>query len=585
MFYSPDIVSEVTALNDVLSVISPYVPSLRSRSGSYFGLCPFHNEKTPSFSVNQDKQIFYCFGCGAGGNVVSFIMKIENINFPDALKLLAHRANFNLPEEGRNYAKQAAKRELTAELNKKAARFYHNHLYSESPDAEKAREYLIGRGVDPKLSKRFGLGLSPPAWDGLVTYLNETQNLVTAGLATQGKKDAAKYFDRFRSRLMFPIIDSRNRVVGFGGRIMTDTKDEAKYINTAETSLFSKSNQLYGLHIARKTHAKEIIVVEGYMDVLAMHQAGFINTVGVLGTALTKDHARLLTQANFKTVVLILDSDNAGIKAALRSIPILTKAGLNVKVLNLQEAKDPDEYIQKFGKDTLSKLVSAANSHIIFQINLLKADHDLSATEGRVSFTTEAAKILATLQSDIEIDVYLKEVAQATNISPAAIQSEVNKQRGERTTNMPRNYTAINKQTERGVTDAKKSLLNLVLTQPQAAIALKQSAYLESDELADSTYTTLLTLAYKNAETNIEHSPADIINHFTTVEEQQAVAEIFAAPLNFLSTEKALNDMANIIKRAWLKSKKLEANDLNALKTLQLLEKNMETQYITMSDG
>ena len=595
--YPQEIIWEVRALNDILDVVSGYV-SLKPRSGNHFGLCPFHSEKSPSFSVNTDRQMFYCFGCGAGGNVLSFIMRIENIDFIDALKILADRVHYNLPEQSTPSAKKrAAERETTAFLNKQAARYFYDHLNSESSDAKYVQRYLASRGVQPKLISRFGLGLSPDKWDGLVEYLKQTnpEDLVAAGLATRGKKDTSKYYDRFRSRLMFPIIDSRNRVVGFGGRILESTIEnpdykEAKYVNTPDTSLFHKSEQLYGLNIARKTRATEMIIVEGYMDVLAMHQAGFSNTVGVLGTALTDSHCRLLTRAGCKAVVLILDADEAGIKAALRAIPILVKSELKIKVLNVSETdtetKDPDEFIQKHGADALAKLLATAKSHIQFQVNLIKQKYDLSTTEGRVEFTQESAKILATLSSDIELDVYIKEIGQASDIAPSAIYAEVNKQRGAKETNAPRRLKPQGfTPQERGLKDARKGLLNLVLTNQTAAKALENSKFLEPTEMGDAIYEKLLALAFENAAKDTECAPADIINFFETIESQQTVTEVFTTPHQYPSIEKALNDMAIIIKRAWIKSQVIENSDLNTLKSLQILEKNMAKQYITMSDG
>jgi DNA primase len=348
VFYEQDTISEVKLLNDIVDVVAAYV-KLSPRSGNHFGLCPFHSEKSPSFSVNRDKQIFYCFGCGAGGNVITFIKRIENLDFVDALKLLADRVHFNLPEKGTGSAIQAAARETAAKINKEAARFFFDYLHEENPDAAAAREYLKNRGITSEFARKFGLGLSPDAWDGLLKKFPDTAPEVfeTAGLVKKGNKN---YYDRFRNRLMFPIIDLRQRVIGFGGRIMGNDEG-AKYINSPETALFKKSECLYGLNHAKKARSNEIIVVEGYMDVIAMHLHGFTNCVGVLGTTLKNTHARLLKNAGANTVILMLDSDDAGIKAALRAIPVLIKEELKVKILNLTEAKDPDEYLSRFGAD------------------------------------------------------------------------------------------------------------------------------------------------------------------------------------------------------------------------------------------
>ncbi|MCL2372035.1 MAG: DNA primase [Defluviitaleaceae bacterium] len=593
--YPQEIISDVRALNDILDVVSTYV-QMQPRSGNHFGRCPFHQEKTPSFSVNQDKQIFYCFGCGAGGNVLNFVMRIENMDFLTALKFLADRVNFTLPDKKNNPSavRQAAQRELSAELNKKAALFYYEYLHSENDDAMDTRDYLEARGVDAKLIKRFGLGLSPPEWDGLIKHIPDANpaDLVRAGLATESKKKPGQYYDRFRERLMFPIIDNRGRVVGFGGRILkTSGEKEAKYLNTPETNLFFKSKQLYGINIARKAKSPEIIIVEGYMDVLALNKAGFANTVGVLGTALTESHVMLLKQINCKTAVLVLDSDAAGIKAALRAIPLLVAGGLKVKVLDVSAndsgAKDPDEFLQKHGRLAFTKVLAEAKNHITFQLWLEKNNHDLSTTEGRIDFTTEAAKIIATLSSDIETDAHVKEIAQATDISPAAIQGEINKLKGtsSKEINLPRNLPLLRKTEDRGLRDAKKGLLSLVLADSHAAKALNKSGFIAPDEMGGHVYEKLLTLAFENAENNIKPAPADIISYFEEAEEQQQVAEVFFTSQQYSDVEKALNDMAQIVKKALIKSKMMQLTDLEAIKHMQIQEKSLLQQYISMSDG
>ncbi|MCL2386142.1 MAG: DNA primase, partial [Defluviitaleaceae bacterium] len=482
MLYPQDIISEVKALNDIVDVVAAYV-KLSPRAGNHFGICPFHNESTPSFSVNRDKQIFYCFGCNAGGNVISFIKRIENMDFPDALKFLANRVNFNLPEKSTSpQAKiQSAARETAAKLNKLAARFYYDYLHGDGANSANAIKYLEDRGVNPTLMRRFGLGLSPDAWDGLLKKFAETppEDFETAGLAKKSQKNDSRHYDRFRNRLMFPIIDHRGRVIGFGGRVMGES-EEAKYINSPETALFLKSECLYGLNLAKKSHSGEIIIVEGYMDVLSMHQHGFANTVGVLGTALKNTHARLLKNVGCHTAILILDSDDAGLRAAQRAIPVLIKEGLKVKILELTDAKDPDEYLNKYGARNFAKLLDYAKSHIAFQVGLVRKQHNLETTEGRVNFTQESAKILASLPSEIERDAYVNEIAKASDISPSAIRNEIAKITGETGEYVlaPRMYTTRKRGEDSGLINAKKGLLQLVLTYPEAASALQKSEHL-----------------------------------------------------------------------------------------------------------
>jgi len=532
------------------------------------------------------------------------------MDFPDALKLLADRVHYNLPDTKTAPGAQirARERERTAELNKLAARFYYEQLHLDTPEAELTRNYLEGRGVHISLQKRFGLGLAPPGWDGLMTHLSVPgPELSTAGLAIQSQKNQSRYYDRFRRRLMFPIIESTGRVVGFGGRALPGGEEgEAKYINSPDTPLFNKSRQLYGLNLARKARTSEIIIVEGYMDVLALHQADFTNTVGVLGTALTGEHVRLIKRANINTVTLILDSDEAGTRAAQRAIPELLKGGLNIKVLQFAPetgAKDPDDYLQLHGPAKFRRLLTTAKSHIAFQVEILKAQYALdgeSETNQRIRFTAEAAGLLIGLSSAIETDAYAQEIADISGIAPAAIMAEVQKQRTQLVKSedgqtlvlpihsRPRVRTASE---EKGQQEARKGLLNLVLTHIPAANALAKSGYLSPKEMNDETYSQLLDLAFKNAENNQHMPPADIIAHFEILEDQQKAAEIFATQTLYKSDfdiEKALNEMASIIKRAWFTAEMdniMQKNDLNAVNNLFLTKRNLSSLYITMSDG
>ena len=600
MRYPEEIVQEVIALNDIVNVVSSYI-ELSPRAGNYFGLCPFHSEKSPSFSVNESKQIFYCFGCHVGGSVAAFIMKMENIDFLDAIRNLADRVNFVLPEkeETASAKEQRASRELSTEINKKAARFYYDYLYSDAADAENARKYLEERGVHPNLAKRFGLGLAPNMWDGLLKHLQEhsPEHLAAAGLATQSRKDATRYYDRFRSRLMFPIIDSRNRVVGFGGRIMESStendpdKQEAKYVNTPETALFHKSNNLYGLNLARKARKSELVIVEGYMDVLAMHQWGFVNTIGVLGTALNDSHIRLLKSTGCTSVVLMLDGDTAGIRATLRAIPALTKGNIKVKTLNISEhdsqAKDPDEYLQRKGATHLAELIKNAKSHVVFQVGLLKDKHDLSTIDGRVSFTEEAAQLLSTLTSEIETEAYVAEISKTSEISASAIHAEIKKQKGTAPTVLltpKRNPQGAPK--GRGLKKAKETLLHLVLTHHQAAAVLEKSGYISEVEIGESAYATLLKLAFSNAAQGKQMNPVDIISSFELngTDQIQKITEIFIDTPEYNSNaaiEKALNETAFIIKRAWaLEEMKNTKNDHETQQTLGFTIRNMPSMSI-----
>ena len=604
MFYPPEIVSEVRALNDVVDVVAGYV-KLNSRANNHFGLCPFHSEKTASFSVNRDKQIFYCFGCGASGDVVRFVMQIENMDFPEALKLLADKVHYKLPEKGTGFEaqKQSNLRKSAAELNKLAARYYYDYLNSDNSDALAARNYLEERGVTPNLIKRFGLGLSPPAWDGLLMFLEKVfptatkEDIVAAGLASQSKKSETRFYDRFRSRLMFPIIDQQNRVVGFGGRIFDDNgksdKPEAKYINTPETALFRKSDHLYGLNLARKARESELIIVEGYMDVITMHQYGFINTVGVLGTALNDNHVRQLRGASCGSVVLLMDSDEAGIRAALRAIPVLTKGGIKVKILETPDAKDPDEYLSKFGAKRFAALLQTAKSHIAFQVDLIREKHDLSTTDGRVGFTQEAAKVLATLPSAIETDAYVAQVAATSDISPAAIHAEVNKLQGNigretaRTPTTPRIMNPRAARADKGLIKAQQGLLYWALTDFNAARTLEK--HLSPQEMNGDIYPRLLSIAFEYASKNIKLSAGDIMDLLDFPDAPKVVVEILIdSPeySNISDKERGLTDMVKKIKLVWLNNQiEMQKNDSNAVNKLGFEKKNTATLNITMRDG
>jgi DNA primase len=460
-------------------------------------------------------------------------------------------------------------------------------LQEQTEEAKLARSYLDKRGIHKNLQTRFGLGLSPAGWDGLLTYLTAqdytADEIHQAGLTKPNKHQG--YYDRFRDRLMFPIIDVHNRVIGFGGRIIN--QGEPKYLNSPETPLFDKSRQLYGLSIARKAKLKEMIIVEGYMDVIGLHQAGFANTVGVLGTALTAEHARLLKRANCESVILLMDSDQAGTNAALRAIPILLAGDLKVKVLQVTDAKDPDEYIQLHGAARFTEQLQAALSHIAFRVGLLRKQYDIQNTEQRVTFTQKAAEVLATLSSAIETDAYAGEIAASTGISKAAILAEVQKQRSANGAPIQprmarRSFASRN---EKGLWEARKGLLNLIITDPAACYALKESGYLTPEEMGDELGRLLLEILLLN-EKNTTLAPADLIARFETVEEQQQIAEILSRPLVPGDTEKNLNDMVSVIKRAWLENQKeLYSSDLNIVKTLHQRMKTLQTQYITMSNG
>ena len=415
---------ELVARSEISDVVSSYV-HLTRKGNNLWGLCPFHNEKTPSFSVSTDKQIFHCFGCGKGGGVISFVMEIEHLPFVEAVRVLAQRAGMELPENGENEGYRRRKERLLA-LNKEAARFFHQLLLS--PAGAAGAEYLFGkRRLSKGIVTRFGLGMSPDSWDGLLTAMAEKgytkRELLDAGLAVDSKK--GRIYDRFRNRVMFPIIDLRGEVIGFGGRVLDGS--EPKYLNSPDTLIFNKSRNLFALNLARKSKQGRIILTEGYMDTISLHQAGFDCAVASLGTSLTQEHAHLLSRYT-KEAVIAYDGDSAGVSAAQRAIPILEKTGLSVKVLQVRGAKDPDEFIQTYGREAFQKLISGSENHIEYRLRQIQSQYNLEDDAQKVEFLRACAALLATLPSPVEREVYGGRMAALAGVSPETMAQEVQRE-------------------------------------------------------------------------------------------------------------------------------------------------------------
>ena len=411
---------ELTARSDIVDVVSRYV-SLKKSGSNYFGLCPFHNEKSPSFSVSQDKQIFHCFGCGVGGGVISFIMRAEGLEFYDAVSFLAKQNGMTVPEN--NYDKKTSKsRERLLALMKDTARFYYSELWK--PENINVQQYFAKRGLTRKTMNRFGLGFAPNSFFATMDAMKEkgyTQDeLLACGLVAKSEK--GNLYDKFRNRVMFPIFDLRGNVIAFGGRVMDDSKP--KYLNSPETAIFHKSRNLFAIEKARKTANDYFILAEGYMDVIALHQAGFDSAVASLGTALTEEQARLIARYT-KNIIISYDADNAGQMAAQRAIDILKKSGLNVRVLRIPNAKDPDQFIKEKGSDAFRRLIEQSSDDIAYKINNIASKFDLEEDQDRISFLKEAAYILALIDSDIEREIYTTRVANMAKISPQSMTVEV----------------------------------------------------------------------------------------------------------------------------------------------------------------
>ena len=425
MAFPAAFIDELVTRNPIEDVVGQYV-ALQRRGSNLFGLCPFHGEKTASFSVAPDKGMYYCFGCHKGGGVINFQMEVEGISYPDAVRALAKRAGMEVPEDEQYESRYRAQERLWA-LHKEAARFFHAQLYA--PVGAEALNYALGRGMSKSILTTFGVGFAPDTWDSLVKAMRAKgytdQELRDSGLVTVSQKNG-NLFDRFRGRLMFPIIDVRGNVIGFGGRIIKNDPDAAKYLNSPETLIFNKRKNLFGLNLAKKTKQNFMILVEGNIDVVALHQYGFDNAIASLGTSLTEEQATLLTRYT-EQIVLIYDGDEAGQRATRRAIPMLEKAGIQVKVLQLRDAKDPDEFLKKFGADKFKVLLEGSANRVEYQMAAIRRKYDLSEDDQRVQFIAEAAEFVSTLGSAVQREIYGTRAAEAAGISFDAMKIEVNK--------------------------------------------------------------------------------------------------------------------------------------------------------------
>ena len=418
---------ELTERSDIVDVVSQYVRLTKKSGANLFGLCPFHSEKTPSFSVSPDKQIYHCFGCGKGGGVINFIMEIENLSFQDAVAFLARRANMPMPEETESGDTSHRKRLL--ELNRDAARYFYACLVA--PEGKPAQDYVRRRRISPAMVRAFGLGFAPDSWSGLLDAMGakgySQQELFEAGLVKRGRNGG--WYDTFRNRLMFPVIDVRGSVIGFSGRILGD--GEPKYLNSPETPVFSKSHNLFALNLAKKSKSGYIILTEGNIDVVSLHQAGFDSAVASLGTSLTAEQARLISRY-VNEVVLCYDSDEAGKKAAQRGISILQKLDLKVRVLQIPGAKDPDEFITKNGPDAFRNLLESSAGQVEYRLKAVEDAHPPGTDEGKVDYLKAAASLLASLPNAVEREVYAARVAEKAGVSRQAVLSEVERLRSRR---------------------------------------------------------------------------------------------------------------------------------------------------------
>ncbi len=429
---------ELNARTDIVDLVGEYV-RLNKKGNSYWGCCPFHGEKTPSFHVVPDRQIYKCFGCGKGGGATSFVMEQENLSFPDAVAFLAKRAGLQMPEQVGERPGARERREKLIQINTQAARLFHGWLYQ--PQGSHGLAYLKNRGLSQSTLTRFGLGFAPDGWDGLIKAMAplgyDKRDLLDAGLAVSNKD--GRIYDRFRNRVMFPIIDVRGSVIGFGGRVMDDSTP--KYLNSPDTAVYNKSRNLFALNISKKSKAGHLVLTEGYMDTIALHQAGFDSAIASLGTALTPEHAQLISRYTGE-VLLSFDGDKAGVAAAQRTIPILEQVGLKVRVLQMEGAKDPDEYIKSFGREAFGRLLDQSENQVDYRIRQVREKFNLEDDGQRVEFLKEATTLLATLNSAVEREIYGKKVADMASISADAVAVEVKKE-------LKRRFSKEKKQQER----------------------------------------------------------------------------------------------------------------------------------------
>ena len=583
-FYPEEVVEEVRNRTNIVDVISQYV-NLQKKGSQYFGLCPFHNEKTGSFSVSPQKQMYYCFGCGKGGNVFSFLMDYENMTFKEAVEELAPKCGVTLPQREltAQERKRADRRSRLFEINKEAAAYYYKMLRSDA--GKQAMDYFTKRELTPDTMHRFGLGCTSKYSDSLYKYLREKgyedDILKDCGLITIDEKRGGH--DKFWNRAMFPIFDANGKVVAFGGRVMGD--GEPKYLNSPETEIFNKSKTLFGLYFARKTRREQFILCEGYMDVISLHQAGFDNAVASLGTALTEGHAGMLKRY-VKDVYLSYDSDGAGQKAALRAIPILKNAGISCRIINMSPYKDPDEFIKNLGAEEYEKRIQNAENSFMYQVRMLQNNYDMTDPEKKSEFQKEAARMIVTeFPTQLERENYTESVAAKFNIPRDALAKYILElgQSGitaKRDTGSGDDYQKKQfKPKDDGMKMSQRLLLTWIVENPN--IYPKICAYVIPDDFEDGVYHTVANEVFKYCEEGNPVDTARIVDLFMEDEDRKTVAALFNTTVGELTENsdlsKALKETLLRIKKNSLELAQKNGADLKSLvegkKTLQRLER------------
>ncbi len=570
-YYSDELIEEVRSRNDIVDVIGGYV-RLQKKGSSYFGLCPFHNEKTGSFSVTPGKQMFYCFGCGAGGNVFTFLMKYENYTFGEAMQTLADRVGIELPKQELSEAqkREADERSRLLEINKEAAKYFYALL--RNPRGVRAYEYFKNRQLSDETMQKFGLGYSDQYSDDLYRYLRkkgyDDEILKKSGLVTIDEVRGGH--DKFWNRAMFPIMDVHNRVIGFGGRVMGE--GEPKYLNSPETRIFDKSRNLYGLNIARTSRRNQLLLCEGYMDVISLHQAGFDNAVASLGTALTSGHANLLKRYT-KEVYLTYDSDGAGVKAALRAIPILKEVGITTKVINMRPYKDPDEFIKALGADEYQKRIDEAENSFLFEIRILNEQYDMNDPASKTAFFNETAQKLLGFSEELERNNYIQAVAEKYFVTVEELKKLVNNlaiKGGIVKAPTPlKSGINENKKKEDGMKQSQKLLLTWLIEDTRLFKTIE--GLITPEDFTEELYHRVAEKLFEQYKTEGAVNPAQIVSMEAGEEEQREIASLFNATIHEVETqnemEKALKETIIRIKQNSInyRSDHLDPNDMAGL--------------------
>lgn len=552
MFYPEELIEEVRTKSDIVDVISSYV-RMQKKGSNFFGLCPFHNEKSPSFSVSPSKQIFYCFGCGAGGNVITFLMEYENATFQEAVKMLADRAGINLPEmEYNEEARQKeSRRAKLLEINKEAAKYYYYML--RNPRGKVGYQYLAGRQLSGETMKKFGLGYADGASSDLTAYLRSKgysdELLNESGLIAFDERRGIH--DKFWNRVMFPIQDGNHRVIGFGGRVMGDAKP--KYLNSPETMIFDKSRNLYGLNFARTSRKGNIILCEGYMDVIAMHQAGFTQAVASLGTSFTTGQASLLRRYT-EDVLLAYDSDGAGVNAAMRAIGILKESGLRGKVIDMKPYKDPDEFMKNLGAEAFQERIDQAQNSFFFELGVLEKNYHMDDPESRTDFHREIAKKLCSFEEEVERENYIEAVAQKYHIGFDNLRKLVSGYAAKtglvQPVLRPKSTVSRKNTPEESAKRCQRMLLTWITEEPKLYPKIKP--YITPEDFTETLYREVAGRLFEDLEKGV-YQPAAIISAFEDEQEQRAVAEIFNTQMEEITTpkerEKAFHDIIYAVKK------------------------------------